>query len=47
VAIAVPNMEKAVAFYKNALNAKSISEKHVRDQNDNANQKGKIFNLSF
>jgi catechol 2,3-dioxygenase-like lactoylglutathione lyase family enzyme len=29
VAIAVPNMEKAVAFYKNALNAKSISEKHV------------------
>ena len=30
VAIAVPNMEKAVAFYKNVLNATSVSESLVR-----------------
>jgi methylmalonyl-CoA/ethylmalonyl-CoA epimerase len=26
VAIAVPNLEKAISFYKNALNAQSVSE---------------------
>ena len=33
VAIAVPNLEKAISFYKNVLNAKKVSETLVRKIN--------------
>ena len=32
VAIAVPNLEKAISFYKNVLNAKKVSETLVRNK---------------